>query len=591
MSYTQIRAHVIDQTVQLTNMPKLASGTENVVQIRFDFCSLWDGYGKIAVFYRDQGEVYHIVVAGNVATVPREVLADAGHFYFGVMGVGDNTRTTEVLRVNVTKGAPTKATAEPGDPIPDIYQQLLAAYGAAETALAIEIAARQAADATEKAERQAEIAVERARINQFTALPNGSTTGDAELMDIRIGVDGTNYASAGAAVRGQFREVNREIGEIASLGDFSSKNLFLLNKITTGGYYNASGEWVAENTYTSSEFIDIAKYDKLKCTMYVSAVPNAMAVLANFYDENRTVIHSERYNKTAGEDFIVNFTVPEGAVYFTINSVYNAQGGWEVIGYYENPILKAAKVFAAQKGLTGKKISILGDSISTYAGYIPATYEVYYSGNNCGVSSVDETWWKRVINITGMELCVNDSWSGATVSNVRDQWYPNSSGVDRCENLNTDDVSPDIIIVYMGTNDFRNLVSIGDYDGTQEFPTIASTFKNAYAIMLKKILTKYPSAMVYVCTLKQFENLGDAGFPDKNGVGLTINDYNKAILDMATLFGVPVIDFNKSGLNYFNLAEYCGDYNSNTGKGMHPNAAGHKKLADRAIFDLIGDLA
>lgn len=48
------------------------------------------------------------------------------------------------------------------------------------------------------------------RMDEFTRLEAGSTTGDAELADIRIGANGITYDTAGNAVRGQYTELANE---------------------------------------------------------------------------------------------------------------------------------------------------------------------------------------------------------------------------------------------------------------------------------------------------------------------------------------------------------------------------------------------
>ena len=52
------------------------------------------------------------------------------------------------------------------------------------------------------------------RMDTFIALEEGSTTGDAELADIRIDAGGTTHASAGDAVRSQVNQLSSEIVEI-----------------------------------------------------------------------------------------------------------------------------------------------------------------------------------------------------------------------------------------------------------------------------------------------------------------------------------------------------------------------------------------
>lgn len=87
-------------------------------------------------------------------------------------------------------------------------------------------------DYTEYWDRQ--ISVERARIDQFAKLGEGSTTGDAELQDIRVGANGKTYESAGAAVREQIKVLSEFVNSGVETG-MTEFNVLIEKRVTESG--------------------------------------------------------------------------------------------------------------------------------------------------------------------------------------------------------------------------------------------------------------------------------------------------------------------------------------------------------------------
>ena len=82
------------------------------------------------------------------------------------------------------------------------------------------IALQKKADTSVIDQIENDVNVLESRMNEFTSLPQGSTSGDAELTDVRVGHDGTVYNTAGNAVRAQVNQLKQDLDDAKALSRF-----------------------------------------------------------------------------------------------------------------------------------------------------------------------------------------------------------------------------------------------------------------------------------------------------------------------------------------------------------------------------------
>lgn len=163
-------------------------------------------------------------------------------------------------------------------------------------------------------------------------------------------------------------------------------------------------------------------------------------------------------------------------------------------------------MFALPFGAFAQKraVSILGDSYSTYKDFVlPDTNYVWYpskkydekkGGND--VQNVRQTWWHQFIRQGNFRLCQNNSFSGATICNTgyKGEDYSDRSYVTRSRYLG----SPDVIIVFGGTNDTWAKSPVGDFKYAEWSREDLYCFRPAMACLLSSLQDRYPGVEVYV---------------------------------------------------------------------------------------------
>lgn len=205
-----------------------------------------------------------------------------------------------------------------------------------------------------------------------------------------------------------------------------------------------------------------------------------------------------------------------------------------------------------------RRISILGDSISTFAGYTPKEAVFYdsYVQWETGVKTVEDTWWMQVIRSVDGELGVNHSLAGSMVSG---NLSTSAMSDERIIKLGDNGI-PDIILISAGCNDWG-------------FCVLPEEFEEAYQIMLHRIKKRYPHADIWCATLpegKQPE--GEVFFNIDSTISKRV--YSDIIRKVAAKTEVHVAD----------LADYQKEYE--TIDGIHPDKEGMTTLADMWITEI-----
>lgn len=114
------------------------------------------------------------------------------------------------------------------------------------------------------------------RVNNLSTLEEGSTTGDAELIDARVNSDGAIYSSLGNHIR-----------------DFEEKYLEnvtdTLIKMEANGFWRPSGQWISQQSFNGYQLIT-----EPDCYYYIRATSFGEA--ANIVSQNMIGTHNSAVN-------------------------------------------------------------------------------------------------------------------------------------------------------------------------------------------------------------------------------------------------------------------------------------------------------